>query len=198
MVLRNIGTRRYLMAMASQFPVALEMTETMPVKYYIEELSSELLEKNLDPISQFFIGHFDKVLYFKKEIPVQIDEKWISLEIGQTMGLKDGGIFPGSSAQKTGGNLWQHSLLESFRHLLAVKNNPDRGDVFPDNKVHYFAKNAKAALDQIYQLKQKQWPLSQIKFHHCEHIEDGDYFIARTIVDGWTTWNRGPIDRFLY
>jgi hypothetical protein len=174
------------------------MSKWIDGDYLIEEIPAEAINSSLDPISKFFASHFDKVLYFKKDLAIQLEEKWIKLEVGQTMGLKDNGIYPGSSAQKTGGNLWQHSLLESFRHYLAVKNNPDRGDTFPDNKVHFFSKNAHIALEQIYKPKKIPWPISQIKFHRCEHIEDGDYFLARTIVDGWRTWNQGPLERFLY
>jgi len=174
------------------------MSKWIDEDYLIEEIPAEVVEKDLDPVSKFFASHFDKVLYFKKDLAVPIEDKWVTLEIAQTMGLKDNGIYPGSSAQKTGGNLWQHSLLESFRHYLAVKNNPDRGDVFPDNKVHFFSKNSQVALDQIYRPKKEQWPVSQIKFHRCEQIDDGNYFLARTIVDGWNTWNQGLLERFLY
>lgn len=174
------------------------MSKWIDEDYFIQELSAEEVEKKLDPVSKFFASHFDKILYFKKDLAVQLDDKWITLEIGQTMCLKDNGIFPGSSAQKTGGNLWQHALLESFRHFLAIKNNPDRGDVFPDNKVHFFAKNATIALEQIHRPKKIQWPVPKIKLHRCTHVEDGNYFLARTIVDGWKTWNQGPLERFLY
>lgn len=174
------------------------MSKWIDEDYLIEEISAEKVEKELDPASSFFASQFDKVLYFKKEIAVQLGEKWVTFEFGQTMGLKDDGIYPGSSAQKSGGNLWQHALLETFRHFLAVQNNSHRGDVFPDNKVHFFSKNAQIALDQIYRTKKTKWPGTKINFHRCEHIEDGNYFFARTIVDGWRAWNQGPLERFLY
>ncbi|MGE5085446.1 MAG: hypothetical protein ACM3MG_04040 [Bacillota bacterium] len=174
------------------------MSKWIDEDYLIEEIAPNDLDGSLDKVSRYFASHFDKVLYFKKDLVVPIGGNWMTIEVGQTMGLKDGGIFPGSSAQKTGGNIWQHSLLESFRHLLAIKNNPLRGDLFPDNKVHFFAKNAQMALAQIYRPKKCNWPIPHIGFHRCDQIADGNYFLARTIVEGWTSWNLGPIDRFLY
>ncbi len=153
---------------------------------------------DLDQVSLFLIGQFDKVMFFRKDILVPFGDKVFRVDVAQTMGISGEGIFPGSSAQYTGGNIWQHALIESYRHLLAVRNNPDRGEVFPENKVRYFAKNADKALAQISRAKQSEWPVPSAVFHRVEAFDGGDYFVARTIFDGWLPWTLGPIDRFLY
>lgn len=152
----------------------------------------------LDEASSFLVKQFDSVLFFKKGVLVPFNNGVLKVNVCQTMGLSKGGIFPGSSAQDTGGNLWQHALVESYRHLLAVRNNPDRGDMFPDNRVRYFSTHADEALEQIHQANGTNWPTPEIIFHRTESFEDGQYFLARTILNGWKNWNSGPINRFLY
>lgn len=148
-------------------------------------------------MSQYFVEQFDEVRFFKKDVAVPVGSGFIKVEVGQTMALLGDGIFPGSSAQYTDGSLWQHSLLESYRHLLAVRNNP-RTEKFPGNKVRYFAENAKVALKQIEAAQRADWPLPTICLHRCQSYLDGQYFVARTIIGGWRSWHEGPIERFLY
>ena len=164
----------------------------------IERISHSQVEPELDAASKFFCSAFDEVWFFKKIVPVQFNHEYVLIEVGQSMGFKDGGIFPGSSAQNTGGNLWQHALLESYRHLIGYRNN--RADInrFPTNKIHFFAKNASVAIAQIENATKVSWPTPVVKFHRNEAFNGGEYFIARTIIDGWESWQNGPLERFLY
>lgn len=165
---------------------------------YIDELQRKDVEQTLDPASLFFVNNFENILYFKKTLLVPLSGNFVKFNFGITVCLKDKGIYIGSSAKIEGENLWQHALLESFRHLLAYRNNPKKENVFPSNRINYFAENAEIGLEQIRRAKKDQWPSPNIIFHHLEKIEDGDYFFARTIVDGWKAWNLGPLERFLY
>lgn len=166
--------------------------------YSIEEISADQIVPELDAVSKFLISAFDSVRFFKKNILIQTQRSIVQITVGQTMAFKDDGIFPGSSSQFTGGSLWQHALLESFRHLLLVKNNPERTNVFPDNKIIFFSKNAVLAVRQIEAAKIKQWPDPTVRLHQVASYAEGQYFVARTILDGWRTWNEGPMERFLY
>lgn len=164
----------------------------------VEEVKLTSIENELDPISLYFISLFEEVLFFKKEILLMVNDKPISITVAKTMGLTKNGIFPGSSAQYTAGNIWHHALLESFRHLLFVKNNPARNNIFPDNKIRFFANNKNIGLNQIFAEKSSKWPIPSIIFHNCKPFFDNKYFIARTILSGWESWDKGPLDRFLY
>jgi hypothetical protein len=175
------------------------MSKWIDEQCQIEEIPFSDLKTELDSISLFFVSQFEKVLFFKKTVVVPVNNQFLQITVAQTMGLTELGIFPGSSAQyTTSGNVWQHALLESFRHLLAVRNNPDRGPRFPDEKVKYFANNKTLALNQIYSAKNIDWPSPQICIHKEESQMNGFYFIARTIMSGWDSWHLGPLDRFLY
>lgn len=166
--------------------------------YKIDQVRTEVVEPQLDPASRHFISQFDEVRYYLKEIAVYLDGRLFKFQIAQTMGLKDGGIFPGSSAQTTSGNCWQHSILESYRHLLAFRNNPKEVNTFPMNKVRYFAKNSAVAINQINAATIDQWPQPRIKKFRIQSFANDAYFVARTIIEGWTPWSEGPLERFLY
>ena len=163
---------------------------------YIEQLPQNKIQ-NLDPASEFFVSQFDEVLFFKKEVVLQVNDQYQKITVGQTMGLTEFGIFPGSSAQFNNGQVWQHALLESYRHYLGVQNNPDFS-TFPGNKVLFFANNKKIALNQISNATKESWPVPEIILHQHQSFESDNYFLARTIINGWSSWNSGSIERFLY
>jgi hypothetical protein len=164
----------------------------------IEELSFDSIKTILDPASLFFISYFEKVMFFKKTVVLFINSKPVKISVAQTMGLTSHGIYPGSSAQISGNNIWHHALLESFRHFLFVKNNPASKNNFPDNKIRFFSMNKDIAIKQICGKKQSAWPIPQITLHNSKSYLEEKYFIARTIIAGWKPWNEGPIERFLY
>ena len=174
------------------------MSKWIDDQYHIEQLDSGLVTQSLDPISKFFVAQFEKILFFSKDVLIDLGGSFFKVSVAQTMAFKDGGIYPGSSGQLTGGSVWQHALLESFRHLLVVKNNPVQENVFPDNKIRFFAKNADLAIEQINKAHKKDWPLPNVILHKSDSFDNDQYFIARTILDGWKSWHEGPIERFLY
>lgn len=174
------------------------MSKWIDEGFRIDEIPAEAVMLDLDPVSKFLAGQFEKVLYFKKTVQFMFGNLPLKVEVAQTMGIAASGIYPGSSAQYLGGSIWQHSLLESFRHLLFVRNNPKRLDRFPDNKIHFFAKNADIALEAINKATTTEWPDPKILFQFDQKFLGGDYFLARTIFEGWESWEEGPLERFLY
>lgn len=165
---------------------------------HIEEQALDSVEGELDEVSKFLATQFERVSFYRKKVDVVFAGVPVQIEVAQTMGFLDGGIYPGSSAQKTGGSLWQHAMIESFRHLLFVKNNPKREHRFPDNKIHFFSRNASIALEQIRLAKNQEWPKPEVIFHRMEPFMNSQFFLARTILGGWRPWNEGPIERFLF
>ncbi len=151
----------------------------------------------LDPISNWFYRQFDKVYFYKKEIIVMLHNEFYKFQIGATIGRKNSGVYVGYSAQINDNNLWQHALLESFRHFLIEKNN-NPINIFPDNRIRFFGKNADYALSKIPQNSQSLWPIPKIIHFECEENSQIGFFLARTIIDGWKSWHLGGDDRFLY
>jgi len=166
--------------------------------FQIEEVPAEEVFGTLDEASNYIVRQFDEVRFFIKSVDVEFDGSTVPILVAQTMGFKGNGVFPGSSAQSTGGNYWQHALIESYRHLIGARNNPDRGNMFPQNKVRFFAHNADIALKQIHAAYKTDWPEPKVILTNVKSLFDGKFFVARTIVDGWRNWSEGPIERFLY
>lgn len=174
------------------------MSQWIQGGYFIEELSLEDVKSELDATSLSILEQFEKVHFYRKKIKVPVFGRPLALTVVHTVGLVNGGAFPGASAQTTGGNIWQHALIESLRHLLMARNNADRRTCFPDNKVYFFAENGPVALQQIAAAQKREWPKPKIAFHRSEHFPDRGHFLARTIFEGWRSWDEGPIDEFLY
>lgn len=165
--------------------------------YKMQQIKYLDLFHDLDSACKWFITQFDDFYFFNKEILVFVNEKPLIFSICATIGIKNGGAFFGSSVQNGRKPNWQHSLLETFRHLLLIDNSKETGS-FPDNKVRFFAKNSNLALKQINCKKIEKWNIPTIIFHNCEYFNDLKFYLARTIVDGWDSWKNGPIERFLY
>lgn len=168
-------------------------------QYFIPERAQEEIVPSLSEESQYLVSFFDKVRFFEKRVIVDCNDILIEVNVVQTMGYKGNGIFPGSSASDRGNGVWEHALLESARHLMALRNNPNRGDVFPENRLRFFAENKDLADMQIRSAFKKDWPVGKLRMHRFEELKGfPGVHIARTILTGWTAWNLGPIHRFVY
>lgn len=162
---------------------------------YIERIECN---SELDEASTFFKSHFEETWFFKKNVRLHIDNRVFEFDVVQTLGFLNGGVFPGSSAQSINGNLWQHALLESFRHLQAFNNNPPISKHFAYDRLMFFGKNARVAIDQIEAATNRSWPTPKIRFHFSEFQNEKAFYVSRTIFDGWNSWHSGPISRFVY
>lgn len=173
------------------------MSKWIDDSLFIEKIEYTQQEEFLDPVTRWFCSEFDKVDFYKKIIVIQYNQKFLKYEIGFTMAYKDNGIYPGSAYNYLNLNLWQHAMLESYRHYLVIKNN-SATNTFPDNKVRFFAENSNIAKNQILNAVNLNWPIPEIEFHANEFDAEKQFHLSRTIVKGWKSWNLGPIERFLY
>lgn len=166
-------------------------------KYIMEHICSSKIS-NLTPIEFFFTSQFDHVDFYSKKILLNIFSKFLEIEIFVTVAFKDNGVFLGSGTPRTNAGNWAHALLESFRHLLAVRNNKNYSDVFPQNRVFFFSKNKEIAISQINQCNITNWPMPTVRFQYNESFLDDQIFLSRTILNNWQPWEEGPVERFLY
>jgi len=173
------------------------MSKWIDDHYAIDEVVPEFSGKSDVRICEWFIEQFDEVRFFKHEVVVQLGGVFRKIVVAQTMGFRDGGIYPGSSGQSNDSNIWTHALLESFRHLLVVRNGNDFS-AFPNDRIKFFSENSKLAITEIEKAKNKDWPIPKIVFHNYEYFQEHKFFLARTIIDGWQSWHLGGIRRFLY
>lgn len=172
------------------------MSKWIDEGFFIEEVAEDAIE--FDKVSCFLKAPFREVRYFKKNIRIFFQGEIVEINVAQTMGITETGIFPGSSAQINNNCIWQHALLESFRHFQGVQNNTSGLDQFPHNKVRFFAENKELALAQIEKANKKEWPNPQITLERVKSFYNEEVFLARIIFDGWRSWHEGSIERFLY
>ncbi len=165
--------------------------------YKLNQLTKIETMPNLDPVSKWFVEQFEDVIFFEKSLAIGYGNQFYRYQIGVSVAVCKTGVFIGSSSQVNDGSVWQHALLESYRHFLMNKNSKPT-NLFPDNKVRFFATNKDVAFSQIFKEKIHKWQDPQISFHRNEHFKDQDFFLSRTIINGWRPWNLGPIERFLY
>ncbi len=174
------------------------MSQWIDNHFFIEEIDEKIVRSQLSQASLFFLSQFDQVLFFRKFVDVPFDNQVFKITVAQTMGIQGDGIFPGSSTRENNGDLWEHALLESYRHLIGTRNNPIRSNQFPDSRIYFFANNKALALKEIYKEKKTIWPEPKIHLHKAVDLYGGHAFLARTILKGWKSWHEGPVDRFLY
>jgi hypothetical protein len=149
--------------------------------------------------SIFFSESFESLEYFQKYIAVKInDTQILTINVGAVVGYLGNGAYMGSRASLDIEDVWEHSLLEAYRHFLIVKNSQESSE-FPFNRIFHFGRHKEDAVEQIRAANRSCFPVATIDFQKIEPIaEDKNIFIARTILAGGKPWNQGPTSRFLY
>lgn len=173
------------------------MSKWIDENFELDQLDKTEIVSNLDVVSKWFVDQFDDVFFFEKDLAVQFGDAFCKYKIGICIGVNALGVYLGSSAQINNGSVWQHALLESYRHFLANKNSRPT-NTFPDVKVRFFALNKEVAFAQIFGEKNGNWQIPEISFHRSNYFEENNFYLSRTIINGWKSWNSGPIERFLY
>lgn len=165
--------------------------------YILNEKKQSEVISNLDRASLWYLNQFDDVRFYFKEIIIGFDNAYYTFLIGITICMNGNGIYMGSSAQYNCGNIWQHALVESYRHFrIANTESPIKS--FPYNRILFFSKNAKTALNRIANAKNKNWPMPEVIFHKNEYFSNDNFFLSRTIINGWKSWHLGELERFVY
>jgi len=164
-------------------------------KYKMEKVNYKNL--NLGKITNWYLSQFEKVHFYFKEVLIHHQGSFIKFYALLCVAVSGKGVYQGSSARMHfNEDLFLHAIIESFRHLLIVRNNKVI-NTFPENRIRFFANNADLALDQINSAYKTEWPLPSLKFQKTQ-IMNENCFLARTILHGWSCWNTSDLNRFLY
>jgi hypothetical protein len=104
---------------------------------------------------------FDEIKLFKKDISVLHPVFGnLNISIGIFLGLKNDGIFPGSRVNFQGSDIWDHAIIEAWRHYdvyQKLKHLPldHAEDVL--KRVIFFGNNAELALKSINKAHEINW-----------------------------------------
>lgn len=156
---------------------------------------------SLSMLATYHCEIFEKVYYFKKSLIFNLNGKLTMIEFGATIGIKNGGAFPGSRVGFMNDDLWTHALIESYRHFHIFSNLKDRKDQQANiiDRINYFGTHADSALQQILKNPtSKEWPTPVLDFK--TEIRDGEngYFMFRSLFKDYKPWHEGGIDRFIF
>lgn len=162
--------------------------------YYLKRTSLPKLSK----ISQELIKNFSEVMFFQKEITIEIDnEKKYNFNINIFLGFKEDGIFPGSRVTLVGDCGFEHAIVEAFRHLMIFKSDQNNLDIVYE-RIKYFGKNKQVALNQINKAIKFEWPKFEILMQKQYESNVKNLYVYRTLPKNYIPWNDGPRERFVY
>ena len=153
-------------------------------------------------LQSYFASAFEKVYAFESLVSISSPlPSFIpkDLKFAAVIGVKDGGIFPGSRVSTIDDDLLTHSLLESWRHLSIFRN--ELRDSTPttiiDQRIKQFGRNGERELPIILKLKVGGFPSVNLRFVK-EVVKGKPYFVWRSLADDFVPWHIGDEKRFVY
>lgn len=166
--------------------------------FEMKKLKSETIK--LSQRGNFFYSLFDSVLFFGQTIDTSgITDFVNNVEIGIVIGIKDGGVFPGSRVAVTKDEIWDHAFIEAWRHLeISKKYKGSTEDPFPYGRIFHFAKNTSEALTQIEKANKIQWPSPKVSLILEHQTNIIDLHLWRAIMKDFISWGVGDQKRFVY
>jgi len=164
-------------------------------KYAIDKIEMPV---KFNELSRYFLSHFDRSDFYRKDFEVELENTKLSLQIGIVTSFKDTGVFVGTRVASIGENIWEHALMEAWRCLIISENQElNKGHDIVHDRIIFCSQNADCAKNQIRQATQVNWPQPKIK-KNVQEIFDGGFYLSRTILNDYKNWYQGPIDRFVY
>lgn len=164
------------------------------------ELSRALTShKELPPLGQSLANLFDEVLFFKINLDTSLIPNSPILYFGVAIGVTSVGVFPGSRVGSTETELWEHSLIECWRHLVISKDtNLNHGAVFPFQRIKFFAKNKALAFEKINAAKNPDWRRPKLRLQRQVGHSYPNVFCYRSLIYDYLGWEVGNVERFVY
>lgn len=140
-------------------------------------------------------AQFENIKVFKKSFARLTDGPLQTFELCLLFGFSEKGAFMGCAVRNSLSQALEHALIEAHRHLLIAAQ--DRNfNLFPFNRIRFFAENKMAALAVLEVEKRGIWPAPEVHFQKA--YQNHLFTICRTIYKDWIPWELGPENRLLY
>ncbi len=181
----------------SQLRAMAEGIERWTLSRWIDNHYSlpEISITNFSPASVAIQSFFERTSAYLKIVPFQLGNQLLVMNVAVVLGWKDGGVFAGYGSKLSANEAIDHAHIEALRNLVIFRNQPER-DVFPYNRIKFFAKNASSAAAVIMQTSEGKWPIPRLHLLKSEKFEN--LWLSRAIFEDWTPWQFGSKERFLY
>lgn len=144
-----------------------------------------------------FLKKFDRVDYYRIEIPLVIQNTAFRLFGGITLAYKGTGVFPGSRVSNELNSVWEHGAVESIRNLIIFQNDSGNNDLIT-KRIKFFGRNADLADRQIPSQADSNWPAPQLRLLEEYQNPKKDFFLWRSLCSNYQDWHSGPLERFVY
>lgn len=159
-------------------------------------------------LSKHYLECFDEVIFLQSPIKLNshLVPEYISKNLvwSVALGIKGNGIFPGSRVTTSLDEVWEHPLLEAWRHKLIYENelkNAECKDIF-EERIKYFGENKEEALKQCAPFVAINFPEAKLNLMTSVKIEKFDseisYFVYRALCEDYIGWEHGNESRFVY
>ena len=167
-------------------------------KYIPKHVPSPL---ELSPIANFYREQFDDVLFFKHQFTPSkglLSEQ--TIYFGIAIGIKGNGVFVGSRVTPHSEALFEHGLIEAWRHLTVFNHHePLQYNQTSLKRVFYFGTNRDKAISSIPKASHLIPMEPDISFLKDFDLErKSGVYLWRAICEGLAGWHTGSIDRFIY
>lgn len=190
---------------STRFRAICEGVERWAWSKWIDEhfkIEEDIGKKLNSKLTAHLLNDFTDCKWFRKDFFVEVSpaEK-IKLSLVIFLGLTNDGIFPGSRVSTKIDNLYEHPVIEAHRNLINSKlrdqNTRGTGDII-EQRVFYFAKNKKLALEQIAMASKQNWPELQLSLLKNIQTNIPEIFLYRCLFKNFIGWHEGARERFVY
>lgn len=168
--------------------------------YIIPELNDfKLIE--FTPLTKYLYKQFDSFKLYQVELncsDLNLQDFPEKIKLCIFIGLKNGGVFPGSRVCALDEDGWSHAVVESWRHLVIFKSNSNLKNIFPCKRINYFGTNAEEAINKIIGADKIIWPKMKLLLHENIVTKIPNTYVFRTLLSDYIGWDKGDEKRFVY
>lgn len=153
----------------------------------------------LSPIAKLYSSKFDDVNFFKHEF-ISEDEVLLGerIHFGIVIARKGLGVFPGSRVVFGEEDVWEHSLVEAWRHLsIFTHHHESQYSNIIHKRIFVFGRDGSKAYEVIPKDLNKSMAIPRISLMK-EYKTGADFFLWRAICSGFMGWHHGSENRFVY
>jgi len=174
-----------------------EGLERWTLSHWIDQ-GFEMAEISIEPSNQLrkdVSTYFETISTYLKTVNVLMGNQLLRFNIAVILGWAESGVFAGYGTKLNRDEAIDHAHIEALRNLLIYRNQRQRDD-FPYNRIWFFAQNATFARLELSRVRSKSWPIPILALLKTEYVND--LWLSRAIFEGWTPWQMGSENRFLY
>lgn len=159
----------------------------------------KILPSELSPIAKSLLQSFDDYSGFYQTCALEGDPKGTNLFHNAIfVGFTKTGAFVGSRTSNDSHRIWDHAIIEAWRHLHIYRTQPRDSEKFEIQIIHFFGENKLVALEQLEKANRPGLPNPRLKLLSSVPTGVNGVYCARALCDDFKGWHHKEVDRFVY